>query len=151
MRKTRGAVAFEGTGAVTPGSRSHGSGTSHSYDQDAGPDRGDPPRDLPTARGNSVGLENDRSIAKAFVARRTAAQFVAVQLNQIEGVQEQAAVVVWRWRSRSQVVPQKPNSANAVDTFEGQRIRRASGGRLFRHVERQHPRALPCLARGFDR
>src|SRR5262249_16336824 len=81
MRKTRGAVAFEGTGAVTPGSRSHGSGTSHSYDQDAGPDRGDPPRDLPTARGNSVGLENDRSIAKAFVARRTVAQFVAVQLK----------------------------------------------------------------------
>src|SRR5262249_61002101 len=94
MRKTRGAVAFEGTGAVTPGSRSHGSGTSHSYDQDAGPDRGDPPRDLPTARGNSVGLENDRSIAKAFVARRTVAQFVAVQINQIEGVQEKAAVVV---------------------------------------------------------
>src|SRR5262249_3958621 len=92
MRKTRRAIAFEGTGAVTLGSRSHGSGTSHSYDQDAGPDRGDPPRDLPTARGNSVGLENDRSIAKAFVARRTVAQFVAVQLNQI--VQEQAAVVV---------------------------------------------------------
>src|SRR5215831_6415653 len=94
MRRTRRAAAFEGTGAVTPGSKSHGPGTSHSYDQDAGPDRGDPPRDLPIARGDSVGLENGRSIAKAFDARRTVAQFVAVQLNQIEGVQEQAAVIV---------------------------------------------------------
>ena len=35
---------------------------------------------------------------------------------------------------------------NAVDTFERQRIRRAIGGRLFRHVERQHLRPLPCHA-----
>ena len=39
--------------------------------------------------------------------------------------------------------------ANALDTFEQQRIRRAIGGRLFRHVERQRLRALLCLARGF--
>jgi hypothetical protein len=31
----------------------------------------------------------------------------------------------------------RPGIANALDTFERQRIRRAIGGRLFRHVERQ--------------
>src|SRR5262249_20159250 len=86
--------AFEGTGAMMPMGRSHGPGTSHSSDQDAEPDRGDPPRGLPTARQDSVRLGNGRSIEKAFVARRTMAQIVAVQPNQIKGVQEQAFVVV---------------------------------------------------------
>jgi hypothetical protein len=44
-------------------------------------------------------------------------------------------------------LPGNESPANALDTFERQRIRRAIGGRLFRHVERQHLRALLRLAR----
>ena len=58
-----------------------------------GADRAHPPRDFATARRASVGLEHSRSIAKAFVARGRAAQVAAGQLDQVEGVQEQAAVV----------------------------------------------------------
>ena len=39
-------------------------------------------------------------------------------------------------------LPGNESPANALDTFERQRIRRAIGGRLFRHVERQHLRGF---------
>src|SRR5262249_26270771 len=55
-----------------------------------------------------------------------------------------ATVAMVTCRAYFLVTGRPRKSANAVDTFEQQRIRRAKGGRLFRHVERQHPRALPC-------
>src|SRR5262249_23638941 len=57
--------------ARIPWERAYGLRASHSPDQDAGVDRDDPLRDFAIARGDSIGLEHDRSIATAFVAHRT--------------------------------------------------------------------------------